>query len=106
MYQELRARSVEALKNAELRVRRGGAGKRRDLAEKPIREALKAVGAECWQLNDPDVGDLLVRFRGVLYCGEVKSGDRKLRKNQGAFPVWRTPEQVLDAIGVTRRSTT
>lgn len=80
-------------------MRRGGAGKRRDVAEKPILAALKAVGAEYWLLNDPDVGDILVRFRGVLHVGEVKSKGGRLTKGQGAFPIWRTPEDALRGIG-------
>lgn len=80
-------------------MRRGGAGKKRDSAEKPIVEALRAVGAQVWHLNDPDVGDLLIRFRGVLYCPEVKSKGGRLRKGQGDFPVWRTPSDALSAIG-------
>lgn len=73
---------------------------KRDAAEKPIVAALKAVGAEYWYLSGKGVGDLLVRYRGVLYCGEVKTGTAKLRATQGAFPIWRTPQDVLAAIGV------
>ena len=85
--------------------RRAGGGKR-DTAEKPILDALRAVGAEFWQIGGQGNPDVLIRFRGRLYAGEVKSAGGTETKNQGAFPIWRTPEQVLDAIGVTRRSTT
>jgi hypothetical protein len=80
-------------------VRRGGAGKKRDTAEQPIRDALAAVGAECWQINGLGLPDLLVRFRGQWYAGEVKSKGGTLTVHQGAFPVWRTPQDALKAIG-------
>lgn len=78
---------------------RGGGGRRRDAAEKPIREALQAIGAECWQIGGTGLPDLLVRFRGRLYAGEVKSPGGKETEHQGSFPIWRTPEQVLKEIG-------
>lgn len=79
--------------------RRGGAGRRRDIAEQPIRDALKTVGAECWQIHGTGLPDLLVRFRGRFYAAEVKSEGGKETEHQGAFPIWRTPEQVLREIG-------
>ncbi len=81
--------------------RRGGAGKRRDAAETPIRAALQAVGAEVWQLHGTGLPDLLVRFRGTLYAGEVKSKGGTLTQHQGSFPIWRTPEDALGALGVS-----
>lgn len=82
--------------------RRRAGGGRRDIAEKPILEALEAVGAECWQIGGQGNPDVLVRFRGRYYAGEVKTGAGKETKNQGAFPMWRTPEDALRAIGVGR----
>lgn len=84
--------------------RRAGGGKR-DTAEKPILEALDDVGAEYWQIGGTGNPDLLIRFpraSGRFYAGEVKTGSGKETDNQGAFPVWRTPEQVLRAIGAIR----
>ena len=81
---------------------KGGARKRRDLAEKPIVEALKAVGAEVWQISGRGLPDLLVRYRGRLWAGEVKSPKGKLEPTQGAFEVWRTPDQVLREIGAVK----
>jgi hypothetical protein len=73
---------------------------KRDAAEPAIVQALQAVGAEVWRLSGTGVGDILVRYRGVLHCAEVKTGKAKLRASQGAFPVWRTTEDALTAIGV------
>jgi hypothetical protein len=80
-------------------MRRGGAKKRRDANEPVIIQALRQAGADVWQLNDPGVGDLLVRFRGVLHCAEVKTGSGTLTKLQGQFPIWRCPFDALVAIG-------
>lgn len=78
--------------------RRAGGGKR-DTAEKPILDALRDVGAEFWQIGGTGNPDVLVRFRGQLYAGEVKTGKGAETENQGAFPIWRTPDDVLKAIG-------
>lgn len=78
--------------------RRAGGGKR-DSAEKPILEALAGVGAEFWQIGGTGNPDVLVRFRGKLYAGEVKTGKGAETANQGKFPIWRTPYDVLHAIG-------
>jgi hypothetical protein len=83
-------------------MRRQGWNLKRDAAEKPIVEALKAVGAEYWYLSGKGVGDLLVRYKGVLHCGEVKSKGGRLEPSQGAFPIWRTPDQVLREIGAVK----
>lgn len=78
--------------------RRAGGGKR-DTAEGPILDALRAVGAEFWQIGGTGNPDVLCRFRGHLYAAEVKTGSGKETGNQGAFPIWRTPEDALKAIG-------
>lgn len=81
--------------------RRAGGGKR-DRAEKPILDALRDVGAEFWQIGGTGNPDLLIRFprqRGLFYAGEVKTERAKETDNQGAFPIWRTPADVLRAIG-------
>ena len=82
--------------------RRGGGGKRRDLAEKAIVDALRAVGAQTWQVSGTGLPDVLVRFRGRYYVGEVKSKGGTETAHQGAHPIWRTPEDALKAIGATR----
>jgi hypothetical protein len=73
---------------------------KRDGNEGPIVDALEAVGAEVWRVSGTGLPDLLVRFRGVLYAGEVKTAKGRLRASQGAFPVWRTVDDALTAIGV------
>lgn len=78
---------------------KGGAGRRRDTAEKPIREALQAIGAEMWQIGGRGLPDLLVRYRGRLYAAEVKSKGGTETEHQGAFTIWRTPKDALTAIG-------
>ncbi len=80
--------------------RRGGAGKRRDENEPAIVQALRQVGAETWQISGRALPDLLVKFRGQFYVGEVKTATGKLRSTQGAFPVWRSVDDALIAIGV------
>jgi len=78
---------------------------RRDTAETPIVEAAERVGAECWRISGKGCPDLLIRYppqRGPLFAGEVKTGKAKLRKTQGAFQVWRTPEDMLRAIGAMK----
>lgn len=82
--------------------KRAGGGKR-DLAERPIAEALRAVGAEVFFIGGCGNPDLLVRFRGRLHAGEVKTGHGKETANQGHFPIWRTPEDALRAIGAVTR---
>ena len=77
---------------------------KRDANESAIVQALEAVGAEVWRLSGTGLPDLLVRFRGVLHAGEVKTKKGRLRATQGAFPVWRTPDDALTAIGATCRS--
>lgn len=88
--------------------RRGGARKRRDAAEGPIVEALRAVGATTWQLSGTGLPDLLVAYRGAWHVGEVKTEKGRLtpaQLAQGAgrlWPVWRTPDEALTAIGARR----
>lgn len=76
---------------------------KRDAAEPAIVQALESVGAEVWKVSGTGLPDLLVRYRGVLYAGEVKTGKAKLRASQGAFPVWRSISDAMTAIGVERR---
>lgn len=81
-------------------------GARRDANEKTIRQALHAVGAETWQISQKGLGDLLVRYRGELFMGEVKTATGKLEKTQThGFPVWRTPAEALATLGIALSST-
>lgn len=64
---------------------------RRDASEQPIVAALRKVGAEVWFVSGSGLPDLLVRWRGRYYVGEVKTGKGKLTaRQQAAFPVWRS----------------
>ncbi len=81
---------------------RGGARKRRDSAEGPIIDALRGIGAEVWQISGRGLPDLLVRFRGQYFAGEVKSRGGTETAHQGKFPIWRTPDDGLKAIGALR----
>ncbi len=79
--------------------RRRAGGGRRDIAEFDILAALTAVGAEYWQLSGTGCPDVLARFRGRFYAAEVKTGRGRETSNQGAFEIWRTPQDALKAIG-------
>lgn len=88
--------------------------KRRDLAEKPIMDALEKVGFHVWQRDEPD---LMVRKDGwppgIVQLLEVKTGyGKKLTvakdKRQEAqrnfiastgTPIVRTPLEALKAVG-------
>ncbi len=76
---------------------------RRDANERAIIQAVRQVGGDVWQLSGTGVGDILVRYRGVLFCGEIKTDKGRLRSTQGAFPVWRTVDEVLAAIGAVKK---
>lgn len=88
--------------------RRGGAGKKRDTAEGPIVEALRAVGATTYQVSGAGLPDLLVRYRGRWTPLEVKTAKGKATAEQvklGAGDVWaivRTVDEALKAIGAVR----
>lgn len=76
---------------------------RRDKSEGPIVDALRAAGAQVWRVSGTGLPDLLVRYRGVLYAGEVKTKTGKLRASQGEFPVWRTVEEAYTSVGIQLR---
>ena len=80
-------------------MRRVGQVRRRDSNEPDIRKALAAVGARSWQVSCPGGPDLVVAFRGNYYAAEVKTKLGKETPLQGAFPIWRSPDEALKAIG-------
>lgn len=84
-------------------MRRVGQARRRDIAEKGIREALEAVGAHVTPLSGKGAPDLLVRFRG-LWAFEVKSGKGKRTEAQedSQWPIIRTAQEALEAIGAVK----
>lgn len=63
---------------------------RKDANAKEIVDHLRAIGVKVFILNDPDIGDLLTGYRGVLRILEIKDGAkppsrRKLRPGQKNF---------------------
>lgn len=81
---------------------------KRDANEKPIRQALQAVGAEVVQLSGKNIPDLLCAFRHKLYLFEVKmpktgrvsEGQKEFHEAwYGLVHVVRTPEEALHIIG-------
>lgn len=84
--------------------RRGGAKKRRDANEPAIRQALHAVYAETWQVSGEGLPDLLVRYQGRLFAFEVKSekGTQTASQQQTNWPLVRTTDEALKAIGASR----
>lgn len=90
--------------------RRAGGGKR-DTAEKPIIEALTAAGCVVRQIGGTGNPDLLVGHGGRWIVAEVKSGKAGITQAQqgGAgvlWPIWRTPEDALRAVGTHREEPT
>lgn len=85
-------------------MRRGGSGKRRDAVEPAIIAALRAVGAEVWQVSGRGLPDLLIRHRGRLLAFEVKTGGGKQTTAQvdSGFEIVRSVEDALRRIGVSQ----
>lgn len=75
---------------------------KRDANEKPIVDALRGVGAHVTRVSGEGAPDLLVRHRGILYAWEVKSksGKRTEAQEESQWPIVRTIEEALEAIGV------
>lgn len=76
-------------------MRRGGAGKRRDVSEPAIVQALEAVGAIVVRCHGEGAPDLIVHLGGVWTPMECKTGKGKVRKGQERYPIVRTPEEAL-----------
>lgn len=101
----LTAEGLAALKGYEMAgIKRYDA--RRDANEGAIREALKAVGASVYMLDQPV--DLLVGWRGQTYVLEVKTAEGRLTPNEhDFFQAWaggpalivRSEAEALIAIG-------
>ena len=85
-------------------MRRVGQARKRDANEQPIVDALTGVGAHVTKVSGKGAPDLLVRFRAALYAFEVKSqkGTQTAAQLETQWPVIRSPEDALRAIGVTR----
>lgn len=86
-------------------MRRVGQTSKRDAAEGPIVDALRAVGAHVTRLSGVGAPDLLVRSpRGLLVALEVKGkhGKRTDAQEESQWPIVRTIDEALTAIGVLR----
>jgi hypothetical protein len=83
---------------------RVGQARKRDIAEKPIRRALEAVGATVTPISGEGAPDLLVRYRGQIYALEVKSriGKRTEAQEETQWPIVRTEDDALRLIGAVR----
>ena len=83
--------------------KRAGGGKR-DTAEKPIVDALRAAGCVVRHIGGTGNPDLLVGYQGRWIVAEIKSGKAGITKAQvesGSgvlWPIWRTPQDALEAI--------
>ena len=76
---------------------------RRDQNETSIRQALGRAGAESWPISGKGLPDLLVcDRRGRWHVAEIKTARGKLTIHQGRFPVWRSAEDALKAIGAMK----
>lgn len=77
---------------------------KRDAAERPIVEALRAVGADVTFISGVGAPDLLIRFRGRLYGLEVKGpkGKRTAAQIATDWPIVRSVEEALRNIGAIR----
>jgi hypothetical protein len=89
-------------------MRRVGQARRRDANEQPIVDALCQLGAVVFRLSAPGCPDLLVGWKGKWQPMEVKTADGKLTPLQWgswgdcAYPIVRTVDDALKAIGVQR----
>ena len=87
---------------------RVGQARKRDGAEKGIRKALEAVGAQVIPVSGKGHPDLFVFYRGQWWAAEVKTGKGSLttaQKASGAgsvWPIWREPADALKAIGAMK----
>jgi hypothetical protein len=81
---------------------RGGARRRRDAIEPAIIEALRARGAQTWQVGGRGLPDLLVWYRNHPVVLELKSGHARLSAVQARadapWPVVRTVEEAVKAV--------
>jgi hypothetical protein len=89
-------------------VRRVGQARRRDVVEGPIVKALRQIGADVTPISGKGAPDLLVRFRGHLWALEVKSkgGQRTEAQEATQWPIVRSVDEALVAIGARLRETT
>ncbi len=85
-------------------MRRVGQVRRRDVNERAIVDALRAIGVFVFRISGPGIPDLLTYSRGVWLPIEVKSGTGKLTPLQQqasvTYPVVRSVAEALALFGV------
>lgn len=77
-----------------------GPAKRRDTNEPAIIAALKAIGAEVYQISGRAVPDLLVWYRGREWVMEIKTAKGKQKPSQVGtpWPIVRSPEEAIQIV--------
>lgn len=83
---------------------RVGQARKRDQNEKPIVDALRAVGAHVTMISGEGAPDLLVRYRGQLFAFEVKGekGKRTAAQRESQWRVIRNAGEALMAVGISQ----
>ena len=89
-------------------MRRVGQTRRRDQNERQIIDGMRKFGAEVWSISGPGAPDVLVRYRGRLSGLEIKTakGSRTSAQEVSQFPIVRSLDEALVAIGARMRETT
>ena len=81
---------------------RGGARRRRDAIEPAIIAALRARGAQTWQIGGRGLPDLLCWHQGRPTVLEVKSGNARLSavqaRAQAPWPVVRSVREAVESV--------
>ncbi len=75
---------------------------RRDGNERALVAGWRAVGAKVYHVSGKGLPDVLVLHRGVLRGFEIKTATGRLTEHQGDWPVIRTMDEALKAIGCVR----
>lgn len=83
---------------------RVGQTRRRDVNEKPITAALRAIGADVTPVSGRGAPDILVRWQGRVFGFEVKSekGRQTEAQENTNWTIIRDINDALREIGVTR----
>ncbi len=75
---------------------------RRDANEKALVAGWQAIGAKVYRVSGKGLPDVLVLHRGILRGFEIKTAKGRLTEHQGEWPVIRTMDEALKAIGCVR----
>lgn len=79
---------------------RVGQTRRRDAIEKPICQALRAIGAHVTQVSGEGAPDILVRYRGRLKAFEIKSktGKQTAAQTETDWPILRSVDEAITQV--------